>query len=220
MGCSFYYEGCLKDHKAQEEVIELAEQLAGEQGFILLPDSNKKYLAKIGLDSNLLEDGSYTQSSGISDPSCGFDFYGISFYGNPLQKDFGAVTDQFIFHRCQPGSLAYIENREGMIVSLKLDQLRQYSYPDYDEAEFYEGSKCPVLHVDSGGHFRCGGGAKFALLLKLIKLRWMPDLEMSDDYGNCDSIERIIHHHRLAGKFSKKSMSFEDCWEMVEEFTY
>ncbi len=213
MGCSFYYKGCLKDHKAQEEVIELAAQLAGDHGFMVLPDSNKKYLARIGLDSNLLEDGSYTQSSGITDPSCGFDFYGISFYGNPLQNDHSSVPDQLIFHRCQLGSLAYMENREGMIVSLALKQLQQYSPPEYDDTMVYDG---PLLHVASGGEFRCGGGAKFALLLNLIKLRWMPDLDMFDDYGNCDSMERIIHHHRLAGKFSKKSMSFEECWEMVE----
>lgn len=220
MGCSFYYSGCLKDHKAQEEVIELAAQLFGDDGFMVLPDSNKINLAKIWLDTNLLEDGSYTQSSGITDPSCGFDFYGISFYCNPLQKDFGSVSHQFIFHRCQPDSLAYIENREGMIVSLDLDQLQQYSFPDYDEDEIYEGYEGPVLHVASGGEFRCGGGAKFALLLNLIKLRWMPDLDMSDDYGNCDKMEQLIHYHRLAGKFSNKSMSFEDCWEMVEEFTF
>lgn len=217
MGCSFYYRGCLKDHKAQEEVIELAAQLFGDDGFMVLPDSNKKYLARIRLDTNLLEDGSYTLFSGITDPSCGFDFYGISFYGNPLQKNHGSVPDQLTFHRCQPGSLAYMENREGMIVSLGLEQLQQYYSPEYDDTEVYDG---PLLHVASGGEFRCGGGAKFALLLNLIKSRWMPDLEMTDDYGNCDSMEQLIHYHGLANKFSNKSMSFEDCWEMVEEFTF
>jgi len=217
MGCSFYYNGCLKDHNAQEEVIKLVAQLAGDDGFMVFPDSTKKYLARIKLDTNLLEDGSYTMFSGITDPACGFDFYGISFYGNPLLKDFGAVPDQLIFHRCQPGSLAYLENRDGMIVSLGLEPLQQYSSPEYDDAKVYDG---PLLHVSSGGHFRCGGGAKFALLLNLIKLRWMPDLEMSDDSGNCDSMENTIHYHGLAGRFSKKSMSFEDCWEIVEEFTF
>jgi hypothetical protein len=48
----------------------------------------------------------------------------------------------------------------------------------------------------------------------------MPDLDMCDDYGNCDKMKYLIHYHGLAGKFSKKSMSFEDCWEMVEEFTF
>lgn len=212
MGCSFYYNGCLKDHKAQEEVIELATQLAGDDGIMVLPDSDKKYLARISLDTTLLEDGSYTLFSGITDPSCGFDFYGISFCGNPLQNDH-AVPDQLIFHRCQPGSLAYMENREGMIVSLALKQLQQYSSPEYDDTKVYDG---PLLQVASGGEFRCGGGAKLALLLILIKLRWMPDLEMSDGYGNCDKMEQLIHYHGLAGKFSRKPMSFEDCWEIIE----
>jgi len=104
-----------------------------------------------------------------------------------------------------------------MIVSLDLQQIQKYISPEYDDDKTYDG---PLLHVSSGGHFRCGGGAKFALLLNLIKLRWMPDLEMSDDYGNCDSMEHTIHYHGLAGKFSKKSMSFDDCWEMVEELTF
>ncbi|MFZ4860356.1 MAG: hypothetical protein ACOYL3_28695 [Desulfuromonadaceae bacterium] len=58
MGCSYYFRGCLKDNKAQEEVIELVAQLAGDDVFMILPDKSIN-LAKILLDIHRLEDGSH-----------------------------------------------------------------------------------------------------------------------------------------------------------------
>ena len=212
MGCSYYFSGCLKDHKAQEEVIELVSQLYS-RSTIIYPDYDKKLLARIVLDTNLLSDGSYTMFSGITDPACQFSFYGIASFGHPLETETDFVPHQFIFHRCLPGTAAYAENRDGMIVSLSLKQVKDYWSPEYDDTETHLG---PLLYVRSGGEYRTSAGdGGLALLLNLIKLRWMPDLEMSDDYDCCDRMEYRIHYHGLAGKLSRKSLTFEDCWEIV-----
>ncbi len=212
MGCSFYYSGCLKDHKAQEAVVKLAEQCFEGGLQLIVPKPNKTYLTRIGLDTHLLEDGSYTQFSSITDPVCPFDFFGLSPHGNPLEEEGGAQLGQFIFHRCQPNSPAYIEKREGMLVTLELSPWQRYTPPDFDSTEVYEGQ---LLDVHSGGHFRCSGGGKFSLLLCLIRLRWMPDFVYSDDYGSCESMEELIVQHGLTGKFSRPSISFEECWDIV-----
>lgn len=217
MGCSFYYRGCLKDHKSQEAVVDLVNQCTEGTGHIIMPDSNKTYLASIQLDTHLLEDDSYSFDSTITDPACAFDFYGIKLDGRPITDDiddFYSVSSQFVFHRCQPSSPAYIEKREGMLVTLKLSPWQVHDLSGYDSEKVYYGQQ---LYVNSGGEFRCGGGSKFALLLCLIRLRWMPDLIYSDDYDNCERMDKFIAYQGLMGKFSRPSLSFEECWDIVND---
>jgi len=52
MGCDFFYGGCLKDHKAQENVVLFAQQYFEDEfeGKIIVPEPEKTYLAEIYLE--------------------------------------------------------------------------------------------------------------------------------------------------------------------------
>ena len=66
-------------------------------------------------------------------------------------------------------------------------------------------------------YLRNGGGCSFALLLNVIKLRWMPNLWMGDDYNNCQYIEKFVAHYSLSGQFSCESATYDECWEIFSE---
>lgn len=212
MGCDFYYRGCLKDHKAQEDVVELASQFYDKKGRIVVPEPDKTFLAEIYLDrpENYKL---YSPPPTIEDHECPFDFYGLIPYSGMDIFD----CAQFVFHRCQKRTLAYIQNRDGMLVTLERFPQQFNIPPGYVEqidADCFEPFQ---LIVNNRGYLRCGGGYNFALLLHLIKLRWMPDLWMGDDYGNCDHLGQFIEHYGLTEKFSCQSVTFEECWRIVED---
>ncbi len=124
---------------------------------------------------------------------------------------------QFIFHRPVSRNVTYFEDRQGKLVTLaRLPQ--QFNIPqDYQEPENVEGYDRLQLIVRNRGYYRSMGGISFALLLYLIKLRWMPDLWMGDDYDNCSYVEGFVDHYDLEGSFKNYSASYNECLETVRE---
>lgn len=215
MGCDFFYGGCLKDHKAQENVVRFAQQYFEDkfEGEIIVPEPEKTYLAEIHLEREP-GDNAFTPQPRIEDPACPFDFYGLVPF--PDSVDFFDRA-QFVFHRCRKGSLAYENNREGMLVSLKRFPQDLLIPPDHVDEDVASGYDKRQIIVDDCGYLRNGGGYSFALLLNVIKLRWMPNLWMGDDYNNCQYVEKFIAHYSLSGRISRESVTYDECSEIFSK---
>lgn len=68
--------------------------------------------------------------------------------------------------------------------------------------------------VDDGGYIRLGGGLGFALLLTICKLRWWPELTMSDDYENCEIVDALLEKFGLHRQMMDENLDFDTCHKL------
>ncbi len=110
---------------------------------------------------------------------------------------------QFIFDRTAGGTLARILKPPD---SFEIEATTRVPY----------NTECEVA-IMNGGYDRVGGGDFFALLLNVIKLRWCPDLEISDDYLICNRIGNMIWECGLAQKMANEELDFNACLTVLTQ---
>lgn len=182
MGCDFYFNGIVPEPNVQEKIIAFVRQYFTSIDLFIQPAPGSMYRTLF----HSLEKG--------TEADYPFNYYGVI----PIGHDYSLLPHgQFIFDRTAGGTL-----------------VRMLKLPDTFKVEEDEclpnNNECEVA-IMKGGYNRELGGDHFALLLHVIKLRWCPDLEMSDDYYICKQIGGMIWEYGLAKKIANEELDFKAC---------
>jgi len=231
MGCDFYYDGNLPDQGLQEKVINFVKGYFDKIDLVITPDLACTYPTEIDLPSIGYEYNPQKKQ---------FDEYSFNFYGIiPECRDYYGISDygQFIFNRndtgrlvkirCLPDSYGVIPHHyyqerkapEPVVRSTGRTQiLGRVALPvnsDNNEPQLPIAEKCEYqVIVDDGGYIRLGGGLGFALLLTICKLRWWPELTMSDDYENCEIVDALLAKFNLHRQLMDETLDFDTCHKL------
>lgn len=110
---------------------------------------------------------------------------------------------QFTFDRCAEGRLVRFLKLPG-----------ELGLPARDD--FYKKHAADVV-VSKGGYDRIiGGSLHFALLLRIINLRWFPRLNVGDDYNVYKNVSEILQDSGLMETFKDESMNYQQCWDLFK----
>lgn len=123
-----------------------------------------------------------------------FDFYGVvpNYFGQDKYKQ-----EQFIFDR-----------ETGKLVRMHLSPY-----------EVDESTRCVIptpgarLEMTDGGYTRLPADSSLGFLLAFIRHRYWPRLQISDDFGCVDAVERSIRREELYPLITDEQVSFAECWE-------
>ncbi|MDD2899028.1 MAG: hypothetical protein PHI31_09980 [Desulfuromonadaceae bacterium] len=197
MGCDFFYDGSLSDASAQEKVISLAKEYYENAGLTIIPTDNI-------YPSRIANRNEKRRFRAHIDPAYPFNYFGIIPFPNYYFIEHG----QFVFDRTQGGKLVSLLKvpREYDFEWAPWDLVKVSDYIEgyVDEPEEY------LVEVREGGYTRCGGYS-FATLLNVIRLRWIPELQMGDDGDACMEVRAIIERNNLQALFKDESVCFAKC---------
>ena len=56
----------------------------------------------------------------------------------------------------------------------------------------------------------------FALLLRIINLRWFQGLNVEDDYNVYKNVGEILLDSGLVKSFKDESMNYQQCWDLFK----
>lgn len=232
MGCDFYYDGNLPDEGLQGKVINFVKGYFDKIDLVITPDLACTYPTEINLPSSGYEYNPQKKQ---------FDEYSFNFYGIiPQCRDEYGINDygQFIFDRNNNGRLVklrrlpdsfeiiphyyYQEKKESKPIdwsgsgrAIILGRVELSVNAEKTEPQTPEPAQCKYqVIVDDGGYIRLGGGLGFALLLTICKLRWWPELTMSDDYENCEIVDALLAKFGLHRQLMDESLDFDACHKL------
>jgi hypothetical protein len=205
MGCDFFYWGKLTDTGLQEKVIECVAEYYEEKALLIQPHPGNEYFTGYNMSDSLhypegltrLERSLYRLKHAEKRLRYPFNYYGvIPLYGWELEE-----YGQFIFDRSTEGQLVRF---------LKLPD--DLGLPARDEC--YKKDEAAVL-VKEGGYDRIiGDSFQFAVLLSIINLRWLPELDVEDDYDVYATVAKILRDSGLVEAFKDKSANYQKCWNL------
>jgi hypothetical protein len=208
MGCDFFYSAKLADKALQEKVIHLVSDYHGENAVLIHPSANVEYFTEYDFSDSLqypkdlttrMERSMYRLKHGTKHMRYPFNYYGVI----PLYDWEFEEHGQFIFDRSAAGRLVRI---------LKLPIELGLTPRD----DFYKDHKAEVV-VSEGGYDRIiGGSLHFALLLRIINLRWFAELNVHDDYNVYDSVGKVLGESSLAETFKDESKNYQQCWDLFK----
>ena len=181
MGNEFFFNGIVPQPHVQEKIIAFARSLFNSIEFFIQPDPGSIYRTL------------FVSLESDREADYPFNYYGVI----PSTTMHLLPHGQFIFDRTAGGTLVRL---------LKLPD----SFEIGPTERASHAKECEVA-IMNGGYTRVGGGESFALLLNVIKLRWCPDLEISDDCHLCDRIGNMIWKYGLAEKMANKKLDFNAC---------
>ena len=195
MGCDFFWEGSIPLNELQERTVR----------FVL------SYF--VGLSTEDLV--TFEPSPGLRLPTLAnnrdferiipdhpFNYYGVA----PYYKD-KRLRDrmQFVFDRSDFGRIVSME-------------MTPESRNDDDAIERERRKQGVQVSIRDVGHQRTvgGGGSALALLLNIVRMRYCPNLDMSDDYGYCEGIEETIEAWGLTSALRINTLDFNGCCELYD----
>jgi len=208
MGCDFYYSGILPDTGLQEKVQKWVSEYYEERAVLIQPRPSDEYFTEYDMSDSLqypeglttyIERSMYRDEHGKKRTQYPFNYYGVfPLYGWELEEH-----GQFIFDRSADGRLVRF---------LKLPD--ELALPAKDD--FYKKHEADIV-VSEGGYDRIiGGTLHFALLLRIINLRWFPELNAGDDYNVYDRVGKVILESGLSETFKDESKNYQQCWDLFE----
>jgi hypothetical protein len=207
MGCEFYYSGSLPDKALQEKVLQWVAAYYEEKAVFILPGLGEDYLTEYELSDSLqypegltdFERRDYRHEHGTKLMEYPFNYYGvIPLYGFELEEN-----GQFIFDRSAGGRLVRF---------LKLpDALGLPPIEDY-----YKNHKADVVVKERGYDRLIGSDLNFALLLRIINLRWWPELHVGDDYNVYRDVGKVLWDSGLVETLRDESINYQECWDLFK----
>ena len=205
MGCDFFYWGKLTDTGLQEKVVECVAAYYEDKAVLIQPLPGTAYFTGYDMSRSLqypqgltrLERSLYRLEHAEKRLRYPFNYYGvIPLYGWELEE-----YGQFIFDRSTEGQLVRF---------LKLPD--DLGLPARDEC--YKKDEAAVL-VKEGGYDRIiGDSFQFAVLLSIINLRWLPELDVGDDYDVYTRVAKILQNSGLVETFKDESVNYQKCWDL------
>lgn len=185
MGCDFFFNGAAPRIEVQHKIIEFVHSYFSYIDLCICPTPTSTYRTRLG------------RSSDETETAYPFDFYGVIPFASLGITQHG----QFVFDRSSGGNFVRI---------LKLPD--SFGIPPNESASNAEENEVVIMQ---GGYNRELGGDGFALVLNVIKLRLMPELETSDDYGLCDTIGNMIWKYGLTRRMADEKIDFSGCMSML-----
>jgi hypothetical protein len=185
MGCDFFFSGTVPATETQEKIIEFVRSHYSNADIFIQPDPGSTYRTLVEKGSSRIE------------KNHPFDYYGVI----PFARTGILEHGQFIFDRANGGCLVRI---------LKL--------PDSFDVQphgRHDGEATAEVVISDGGYNRELGGYGFATLLNIIRLRWWPELDMSDDYGICRRVGILIWEYGLARRMANDQLDFDICMHLL-----
>lgn len=201
MGCDFVFKGSVEDTTAQGKVVELVKgffetaSLLYEPSLMMVepsPRAPRVTLRRIKKNQNQLWSRHRTEKV-FSHP---LNYYGIIplSWGRFL-PDFG----QFVFDR---------ENG-GRLVTIRL-------LPNWYSPDMAKNLDRAVINED--GYYRAlSERCAFGLMLCLIKIRYIPNLEVDDDFYIFRDTWQYLETTGYVSIFKNEAMDLGQCCQMLEE---
>lgn len=215
MGWECYYSGSLQDLTLQEKVIRFVQTFwEHPPDLIVKPYPDIKYDVRVSYRKNVDESGQVH--------NCCNDFchekiwwkwkryasveqiihdYPCNYYGMIQScdlKDGTIYGGDFIFDRTAGGRL------------IEIDKL----FPIYLKTQTENGNN-EIPESESMVEIKLRGNVRkiygFPLLLNVIKLRWWPDLDCSDDEDLCVEIAENIWKYGLTKKLMDENLNYDEC---------
>lgn len=208
MGCDFYYSGILPDTGLQEKVQKWVSEYYEENAVLIQPRPGDEYFTEYDMCDSLhypeglttyMERSMYRDEHGKKSTQYPFNYYGVfPLFGWELEEH-----GQFIFDRSADGRLVRF---------LKLPD--ELALPAGDD--FYKKHEAEVVVSEGGYDRKIRGSFSFALLLRIINLRWFPDLNVGDDYNVYEKVGTVLRESGLAETFKDEPKNFQQCWDLFK----
>ena len=80
--------------------------------------------------------------------------------------------------------------------------------------EFYKDYEAEVVVSEGGFDRLIGGTLHFALLLRIINLRWFPDLSVGDDDNAYERVGKVLRETGLDETFKGEAKNYQQCWDL------
>ena len=217
MGWKCYYSGSLPDIILQEKVIKFIQNsFPSPPDLIVKPYPDIKYDVRVYYGKSVDEAGqihsccndfchekAYSPSKGranveqiIRDYPC--NYFGIIQWCN--RKDGTINGGQFIFDRTAGGLLINIS---------KLFPIYLSAQTENENKEIPEPESMVQINLRGIELY------EWPLLLNIIKLRWWPDLECSDDEDACAEVAHDIRKYGLAKKLMDENLNYDECIRLM-----
>ncbi len=201
MGCDIDYSGLLEKNNLQVKVVRFSSSFYKERKHLYVkPIPDKTFLTEYEKKGYLTEDYKYVgfPSELIRVP---FNFFGSI----PLFDDSYDLQGQFIFDRNNGGELVTLSK-------LPIEFNCTAFPPNNIKNDLVE------VRVKEDGNLRAIGEASaFCLMLRIIALRWWPELEVSDDYDNYKWVSTFLAGTTLEKKLLNERLDFDACLELFND---
>jgi hypothetical protein len=207
MACDFFYRGNLPDVLLQEKVLKWISEYHGERALLVQPRSEDEYSTEYDVSKSLqypeglttLERRMYRRGHGIKRLQYPCNYYGVI----PIHRWQLDENGQFVFDRSAEGRLVRLLKLPGALGLPPCDDLYINCYAD--------------VVVKEGGYDRIiSSSLRFALLLRIINLRWFPGLKVGDDDNVYDEVAKVLQDSSLEETFKDVTMNYKKCWDRFE----
>lgn len=187
MGCDYFYEGRLEDHRLQEKAVELIAQFWFD-GMWIYPEPETLYPTRKEADLHTAENLLYP-----------FNFFGFIPF-----PDF-----DFLEH----GQMVFDRTDEGRLVTLsRLPAGYEMEGMDSKEDFYGDAEVC----VEPKGYLRGWASYRVGLLFCVIKRRYFQNLWVRDDYDVCKETEYLVDRLRIAERIMDAKLTFDECYALFE----
>lgn len=200
MGCDFNVEGNLQDCALQEKVIRFVHAFMNNPGLELKPEPEKQYLTRF---EKMV--GKTTMPSDIV--SYPFNFFGLVAIPEHYYLGNGRNM-QFVFDRTGGGRLVQFLQLPEHLCPQPLQEDEDFGHWDPD---------VPV-RISKGLYQRLGEERwEYAFMLVLIRRRWWPLLQVSDDYDVFYNLEPLIEYLDCLKTLDSEDVDYWQCHNIVME---
>lgn len=214
MGADFVWRGSVPDPDDQAAIVGLV------RGYLRSPNGQAVLLQPTGTTVETL----FVSRHGELEPVTRSDtFYGLVPYPEVWLRDLGSDADWSMYDVADPrapGShLQFVFDRDdgGRMVTLTYHpSFRLGGHVGQRTAGGLRSLLTENGHVEviwaEGGFTRVGASTPLALLLRLIQMRFAPDLGCSDDHASCHRVSQELREWGIEDLLRDRSLDFEECW--------